>query len=175
MEIKIKNLEEENKIIKIEIKEIIKKELEEQLKIRKEKEKEINPIIKSRSYIINDKLLFKQLNTWINPSKSLNFELKFTALINGDTCNDFHKKCDGIGPTVTIVKAKNGHIFGGYVTVPFSSDCAAHYDDKAFLFSLTNNKKFPIKIREKAVCHYNGWGPYIGCKYKCDLAMRMDV
>ena len=72
---------------------------------------------------------------------------------------------------MTIVKAKNGHIFGGYVTVPFSSDCAAHYDDKAFLFSLTNNKKFPIKIREKAVCHYNGWGPYIGYKDKCDLAI----
>ena len=55
---------------------------------------------------------------------------------------------------MTIIKGKNGHIFGGYVTVPFSSDGLSHYDDKAFLFSLTNKKKFPIKIKEEAVCHY---------------------
>ena len=32
-------------------------------------------------------------------------------------------------------------------------------------------KKFPIKIKEQAVCHYNAWGPYIGYKEYCDLAI----
>ena len=73
---------------------------------------------------------------------------------------------------MTIVKATNGHIFGGYVTVPFSSDGNSHYDDKAFLFSLTNKKKFPIKIKEQAVCHYFNWGPYIGYPDYCDLAIH---
>ena len=86
----------------------------------------------------------------------------FTASINGDNAKDFHKYCDGKGPIVTIVKGKNGHIFGGYVTVPFSSNSKYHYDDKAFLFSLTNIKKFPIKIKEQAVCHYSNLWPYIG-------------
>ena len=95
----------------------------------------------------------------------------FTASINGDQGIVFHKYCDGKGPTVTIVKGKNGHIFGGYVTVPFSSDNKSHYDDKAFLFSLTNNKKFPIKIKEQAVYHLPNWGPYIGYYNKCDLAI----
>ena len=96
----------------------------------------------------------------------------FTASINGDSASNFHKYCDGKGPTVTLVKGKNGYIFGGYVTVPFSSDHKPHYDDKAFLFSLTNMKKFPIKIKEKAVCHYNNRGPYFGYQGKCDLAIH---
>ena len=143
-----------------------------ELKNEEEKNTHINitPIVNSKSKIIYYEL-FKQLNNWIDTSKSLKFELIFTASINGVSCDDFHKYCDGKGPTVTIVKGKNGHIFGGYVTVPFSSDCKSHYDDKAFLFSLTNMKKFPIKIKKQAVCHYSNWGPYIGYKDKCDLAI----
>ena len=172
LEIKVMNMEEQNKKIKDELKEILKNEIMKELKNEKEKDTDINitPIVNSKSKIINNEL-FKQLNNWINPSKSLKFELIFTASINGDSAKDFHKYCDGKGPTVTIVKGKNGHIFGGYVTVPFSSDGKSHYDDKAFLFSLTNMKKFPIKIKEQAVCHYFNWGPYIGYKEKCDLAI----
>ena len=177
LENKIKNLERYNKELKNEIKEALKKEIINELKFEKEKEiikikaGEINPIINSQSKIINFDS-FKQLNNWINPLKSLKFDLLFTASINGDTAEDFHKYCDGKGPTVTIVKAKNGHIFGGYLTVPFSSDGKSHYDDKAFLFSLTNMKKFPIKINEQAVRHIPIWGPYIGYLNKCDLAIN---
>jgi len=176
LENKIKNLERYNKELKNEIKEALKKEIINELKFEKEKEiikikvGEINPIINSQSKIINFDS-FKQLNNWINPLKSLKFDLLFTASINGDTCKDFHKYCDGKGPTVTVVKGKNGYIFGGYVTVPFSSDRQSHYDDKAFLFSLTNMKKFPVKIKEQAVCHNKNWGPYIGYKDYCDLAI----
>ena len=176
LENKIKNLERYNKELKNEIKEALKKEIINELKFEKEKEiikikaGEINPIINSQSKIINFDL-FKQLNNWINPLKSLKFELIFTASINGDGSNSFHKYCDGKGPTVTVVKGENGYIFGGYVTVPFSSDGQSHYDDKAFLFSLTNMKKFPVKIKEQAICHYTNWGPYLGYKDHCDLAI----
>jgi len=164
LQLKVKNLEDENKGIKNELKEIINrlKGIEDKINI--------NPIIESKSNIINNDL-FKKLNDWINPFKSLKFKLIFSATINGDKSKDFHKFCDGKGPTVTIVKGENDHIFGGYVTVPYSSDCQSHYDDKAFLFSLTNMKKFPIKIKEKAVCHLNTWGPYIGYLDYCDLAI----
>ena len=176
LENKIKNLERYNKELKNEIKEALKKEIINELKFEKEKEiikikaGEINPIINSQSKIINFDL-FKQLNNWINSLKSLKFELIFTASINGDTFKDFHKYCDGKGPTVTVVKGENGYIFGGYVTVPFSSDNKSHYDDKAFLFSLTNMKKFPIKMKEYAVNHQSFLGPYIGYPDRCDLAI----
>ena len=35
-------------------------------------------------------------------------------------------------------------------------------------------KKFPIKIKEKAVHHYSSWGPYIGYQDKCDLAIYSE-
>ena len=150
----IKKIKSENNTIKNDIK----------------KKFEINPEVNSPSKIINTES-FKQLNNWINPLRSLKFELIFTASINGDSAKVFHEICDGKGPTVTIVKGKNGYIFGGYVTVPFSSDDQFHYDDKAFLFSITNMKKFPIKIKEHAVRHSSLWGPYIGYTDNCDLAI----
>ena len=174
---RILHLEKQNKNIINEMKELSKKDIIIEPKLDNNNENEIqnclgeiNPILKPNSTIISDDL-FKQLNIWINPFKSLKFELIFTASINGDTAVHFHRYCDKKGPTVTICKGENGQIFGGYVTVPFSSDNQAHYDDKAFLFSLTNNKKFPIIIKEHAVCHYTNWGPYIGYKNKCDLAI----
>lgn len=150
LEIKVKNLENENIKLKNELKSILKKEIIDELKNEKQKnEKEKNkPIINTKSKLINTGL-FKQINNWINPHKSLEFELIYTRSINGDKYDSFHKYCDGKGPTLTIVKGKNGHIFGGYVTVCFSSDNKSHYDDQSFLFSLTNMKKFPIKIKKK--------------------------
>ena len=102
---------EEIKKIKFEIN-VIKNE--------KEKKLEINPVIYSPSKIIKTEL-FKQLNNWINPLSSLKFQLLFTASINGDSAETFHKVCDGKGPTVTIVKGANGYNFGGSVTGPCST------------------------------------------------------
>ena len=168
LDMRILHLEKQNKNIINEMKELSKKDIIIEPKLDNNNENKIqncegkiNPILKPNSTIISDDL-FKQLNIWINPFKSLKFELIFTASINGDDHSNFHKFCDGKGPTITLFKGKNGHIFGGYLTVPFSSDGKYHYDDKAFLFSLTNNKKFLIKKKEKAVCHNNFWGPFFG-------------
>ena len=137
LERKVKELEDQNKKIVIDLRDSLKKEIIEALRIEN----------------LNSK------------SKIINYH-SFTQLEN------FHYYCDKKGPTVTIIKGKNGHIFGGYVTVPFSSDGLSHHDDKAFLFSLTNKKKFHIKIKEEAVCHYyKSWGPYFGYKDICDLGI----
>ena len=177
LEMRILLLEEQNKNIINEMKKLSIKDVINEPKINennkneiKNYEGEINPILKQNSRIISNDL-FRQLNIWINPFKSLKFELIFTASINGDDCKNFHKFCDGKGPTVTICKSDKGQIFGGYVTVPFSSDNKVHYDDKAFLFSLTNNKKFSIKTKEPAVCHLYYWGPLFGNNHKEDLAI----
>ena len=169
LEMRVKSLEDENKKIKDDFKELLKNEISG-LKVEIVKMKEVKPIINSDFKIINYDS-FKKLNDWINPNRSLQFQLIFRASKDGDSSGNFHKICNGKGPSVTIVKGKNGHIFGGYVTVPFSSDNKIHYDENAFLFSLTNLKKIPIKIKDQAVCHYSGWGPYIGYKDHCDLAI----
>ena len=175
---RIAYLEEQNKNIRNELKEILKKSIIDGLKKdnNNENEKpicegEINPILIQSSGIIKDDL-FKQLNIWINPSKSLKFDLIYTASLNGDNAKDFHNYCDGKGPSLILCEEKYGHVFGAYLTVPFSSDNKVHYDDKAFLFSLTNKKKFPIKIKEQAVCHYESSGPFIGKNGDADLGIR---
>ena len=178
MEIKILDLEKQNNMIKNKLEELLNFKIDEEIKRDKDEsikdmeinKEKINPIIITKSTIINEDL-FKQLNIWINPFKELKFELLFTASKNGDDAIHFHRYCDKKGPTVTLCKGSNGHIFGGYVTVPFTQNNQPHFDEKAFLFSLTNNKKFPIKIKDQAVCHYSNWGPYIGYKNKCDLAI----
>ena len=173
LEKKVLDFEKQNDMVKKKFEELLDLKIDDVMNIDKDefiKHMEINPIINNKSRIINEDL-FKQLNIWINPFAPLNFELIFTASINGDTACHFHRYCDKKGPTVTICKGSNGQIFGGYVTVPFSCDNQTHYDDKAFLFSLTNMKKFPIIKKEHAVCHYSNWGPYIGYRNKCDLAI----
>ena len=107
---------------------------------------------------------FKKLNNWINPSKNIKFELIYKASINGDDAKNFHKNCDGKSPTVTIIKSKNGHIFGGFLSVPFFSDDESFLDETAFLFSLTNNKKFNIRNKEPAVKNSSLFGPNFGNK-----------
>ena len=34
----------------------------------------------------------------------------------------FHRYCDGIRPTVTIIQADNGTMFGGYTDIPWESE-----------------------------------------------------
>jgi hypothetical protein len=60
---------------------------------------------------------------------------------------DFHSKCDGKSPTLTIYKAKeSSYIFGGYTTGVWHQLNTYIPDSKAFLFSLTNKDDEPCKM-----------------------------
>ena len=107
---------------------------------------------------------FRIINNWINSSKKLDFELLYKASIDGDYAENFHKNCDGYNPTVTIIKSKNNNILGGYISVPFLSFYEPFLDETAFLFSLTNNKKFNIRNKEPAVRNSGLFGPNFGNK-----------
>lgn len=86
----------------------------------------------------------------------------------------FHQLCDGQGPTVVLVKLVDGHIFGGYTSLSWSSpesEIGGEYksDRNAFLFSLTDGKgrppsKCPIKAEKVgyAVIHGSNFGPIFG-------------
>ena len=54
----------------------------------------------------------KQLLNWIVDKKANKFELLFKGSRDGFDSQQFHQKCDGQGPTITIVKSDNqDHIF----------------------------------------------------------------
>ena len=53
--------------------------------------------------------------------------------------DDFHRLCDGKGPTLSLVKVKdNGRICGGYASLCWSSPLYAEYkpDNNACVFSV---------------------------------------
>ena len=50
------------------------------------------------------------------PNNDFNYNLVYRATEDGDKASDFHKRCDKIGPNITLVKTKNGYVFGGFTT-----------------------------------------------------------
>ena len=42
--------------------------------------------------------------------------LIYKKTVDGGNGRDWHAKCDGKGPTLTVMKATNGWVFGGYAS-----------------------------------------------------------
>ncbi len=66
--------------------------------------------------------------------------LKYKASYDGDNAYTFHRLCDGISPTLTVIKTTNGKMFGGYTEAKWVSTFSYVEDDKAFLFKMIKNK-----------------------------------
>ena len=149
----LKEWKEENKrkyLIIDELKEWkdkIEKEGKEKEKEEKEKEEKerIKAIVDSK--IIEKKeeldLLINRLRKNIN-FNNISFKLIFRGTEDGKYSKDFHRKCDRIGKTISIIKTIKGYKFGGYAEKPWSSD-GYHWitdDEKAFVFSLNHMKVY---------------------------------
>ena len=62
----------------------------------------------------------------------------------------FHMKCDNRGPTLMIVKANEGHIFGGFNPTSWVSEFMYSECDDSYLFSVTDGKgRLPMKCMVK--------------------------
>ena len=117
----------------------------------------------------NGDTLKGKLSEWC---KASTFELLYRGSRDGFGSDDFHKKCDNKGKTLTLVKNTSGHIFGGFATIPWtspSSSCNHKQAPGSFLFTLTNMygvkpTKFSLKDEndENAVCHNNNYCPGFG-------------
>ena len=87
--------------------------------------------------------------------------------------------CDNQGSTLTLIKTKTGHIFGGYSSISWDSDGGFRRDEKAYLFSLYEpggRRPLACHIRPgdeklRAVYHGRRYGPIFG---RQDLTINMD-
>ena len=62
------------------------------------------------------------LSIWLQPvaqSKSSSWKRCWRASVDGWAASTFHLRCDGKGPTVTIIKVQQ-YIFGGYTSTSWS-------------------------------------------------------
>jgi hypothetical protein len=66
---------------------------------------------------------------------------------DGFGAKNFHKLCDGVAKTLTLIRAKEtSYIFGGYTEKAWDSFSLEKSDPNAFIYSLTNARNQPTKI-----------------------------
>ncbi len=95
--------------------------------------------------------------------------LIYKATRDGFGSSDFHRCCDNLGATMTIIQSKGGgYLFGGYTSVSWRS-IGDYVTDKngPFLFTLTNPHRIPsikysIKLNQYSIFDGSTYGPTFG-------------
>ncbi|XP_078341221.1 interferon-induced protein 44-like [Crassostrea virginica] len=116
-----------------------------------------------------------ELVTWIG--RTCRFRLLYKISRDGCSAQTFHQKCDGQGPTVTILYNTNNTIFGGYFSESWNSNGSYIVDESAFLAFLfrlqyngsSNPLKFPVNDSTCAGYGHNDYGPTFGGRYNRDI------
>ncbi len=69
-----------------------------------------------KSDIINEEDK-KIMNNWFNLNNDKTIKLLYKASRDGDAYQDFYKKCEDKGPTITIALTTKGYKFGGFTSL----------------------------------------------------------
>ena len=68
--------------------------------------------------------------------QNIKVQLLYKSSRDGIDYKKFHQFCDNKGPTLSIIKSKDGDIFGGYTNIPWtSSDSYKKDKGQSFVFS----------------------------------------
>ena len=62
----------------------------------------------------------------------------YRGSVDGFKISDFHKKCDGEGATLSVIKTTCGEILGGFTKVPWAQYGEYKSDADAYLFSVNH-------------------------------------
>lgn len=167
---RVENLEKENEDLKKNNgNSVLINDILNEIKILKEE------IFLSRE--IDSKIItsFKQINlikSGINNSenKKIKFKLIFRGTRDGGKVSIFHKFCDGIPNTLSIIQTTKGYIFGGYNEKKWDSSSGCVTDPNAFIFSLDYMKVYKPKEGGTGYIHCaSDHGPYF-----CGTTGMMD-
>ena len=102
----------------------------------------------------------------------------YRGSVDGFMGVDFHSRCDGIGPTVSLFKIKeNSNWIGGYTAAQWSApdEDIEIADPNAVLFNLTNQTAFKVIETDQAIVCGKDWGPvFIGALYTNEEPFNRD-
>jgi hypothetical protein len=126
-----------------------------------------------------DSVILSSIPLLLNEFAGKRWQLLYRGSRDGYRAQDFHRRCDNRGPTLTVIADVDKYVFGGYTPIAWSSPPTKTemYDREmtSFLFSLRNSwnllpQKFPLRPegRNSAIICYAGWGPTFG---NCDLCV----
>ena len=94
--------------------------------------------------------------------------LLYSGSIHEWSLEDFHRRCDLKGPTISLFKVKDGDCIGGYTEAEWSSDGKKHIcDNDTFLFNLSCSRLFPNKNTGKEIFCTSDEGPSFGINELC--------
>ena len=163
MKEKIKYLENKNKELEEEIKEI--KNIIGPMYYRFKDSIYINRYIFNNNSVIMKQNEFDLIHLAIK--SRLNKEVKelkklYQASIDGDGAFNFHSKCDNIPNTLTFIKSAGNRRFGGFTSQTWDSSSGFKDDKNAFLFSLDKQKIYSYKNDKKAIDCNAIFGPCFG-------------
>lgn len=114
----------------------------------------------------------------------LKLQRLFKAKNDSFTALAFHQKCDNSGPNIVVAQLSTGKKVGGYTKLSWKTgvseyDFVADVADETFLFSLTDNKKWKLKLNawgyKYAICNSIESGPKYGGGHDWDLCNNCDV
>ena len=96
--------------------------------------------------------------------------------LNKFTKKSWEDNCLNKGPTLTVVQADNGRIFGGYTSQSWTKE-EGYYgfyttDDKAWLFSFDHSTQLKVTKPEYAIYNYYGYLCMFGGG--CDLGIEIN-
>lgn len=101
--------------------------------------------------------------------KGLN--LVYRASQNKFSTQEFHRICDQIPNTLTIIETEYGTVIGGFTPLPWNTSkkhWAADKSGQSFMYSLDLREKFTLNLTQFAIACNPEKGPIFGC---CDICV----
>ena len=141
------------------------KNLEEKINLQKKDRAEM--ILFEKSTIIKNDFERKMIESFININDTSKKEfvpnLLFKATVDGDKAEEFHKKCDYMGSTLTIVLSETGRRFGGYTSISWDKSKGNYCTEGInFLFSLDTRNYYKNTSGSYHTYHNSSYGPTFG-------------
>uniref|UniRef100_A0A4W5KNQ1 TLDc domain-containing protein n=1 Tax=Hucho hucho TaxID=62062 RepID=A0A4W5KNQ1_9TELE len=96
--------------------------------------------------VVKSSLSVEQEKKLLSLFGHVRLHLLYKASVHGYMNLAFHSRCDGQGPTILVAYNKAGFVYGGYISKDYAQTGQAINDDKAFLYSITDQREKPLRV-----------------------------
>ncbi|MFT7382411.1 MAG: hypothetical protein ACI9Z3_002305, partial [Roseivirga sp.] len=114
------------------------------------------------------------LSDWLISDGVASGTLLYRRTLDGANSNAFHAKANNQGPTLILIKANNGTVFGGYTNAEWSSNSGYVNGPKSFLFNLTTDKRGSVTSPPYSIYNRSDYGPTFGGGHDIHINGTMD-
>ena len=103
----------------------------------------------------------------------------YRASENGFSAAEFHKKCDNIEHTLTLIRTEFGRTIAGYTPLKWnqvaSGNYAADNSGKSFLLQVDLKQKMTLTQPQYAICCHSNYGPIFGDVHDIVISDKCDA